>query len=79
MTKVLNYPTDADRNRVHAFIGLYVQGKMTRNTMMYAIAAIIGKVPRLAAYPRQKLLSSNCPVLRPRTAPGNQHRERRAV
>ncbi|AFL99477.1 hypothetical protein Desde_1044 [Desulfitobacterium dehalogenans ATCC 51507] len=51
MTKVLNYPTDADRDQVHNLIGSYAQGKMTRNTMMYAIAGIIEKYPNIQRMP----------------------------
>lgn len=53
MTTILSYPTDADRNRVHTFIGLYAQGKMTRNTMMYSIAGVIKKYPNLRHMPVQ--------------------------
>lgn len=51
MTTILSYPTDADRNRVHEFINLYAQGKMTRNALMYAIAGIIKKYPNLQRMP----------------------------
>ncbi len=51
MTTILSYPTDADRNRVHNLINSYAQGKMSRNAMMYAIAAIIEKYPNIQRMP----------------------------